>query len=334
MSKFRHTGNADPAAAEKKTVSQPDLKSLLTAFIDGHKAGSPTQAGLYWISLKARQVSELFYEQHHIKVSHGLVKRLLAELGYGYRKQSKQLATGSYAKRDQQFRIICSMVLTMSLQSPVLSIDCKKKERLGNLYRDGRCYCTQPLKVYDHDYQHLGEGKVIPHGIYDLQANQGYVSVGASSETAEFVVDNLLWWWREYGIHQYPEANNLLLLCDAGGANSYRHHVFKSRLLAFARATGLSVIVSHYPPYASKWNPIEHRLFSHVHQAMGGVVLDKYETVKKLIEQTSTKTGLTVVVRLNLKQYQKGGKTDKKHIDEKRIAYHPSIPELNYRIYP
>ncbi len=307
---------------------------MLTAFLDSHKAGSPTEAGLYWISLKAWQVAQLFYEQHQIKVSHGLVKRLLRELGYSYRKQSKQLATGSYARRDEQFRVICSLVLVMSLGSPVLSIDCKKKERLGNFYRDGRCYCSGAVKVYDHDYQHLSEGKVIPHGIYDLQANQGYISIGSSSETADFILDNLLWWWFEYGIHQYPDAKNILLLCDAGGANSYRHHVFKKKLLEFAQATGLSVIVCHYPPYCSKWNPIEHRLFSQVHRAMAGVVLDKYETVKKLMEQTATKTGLTVVVRLNLKEYQKGVKTDQAQLDEKRIAYHPTIPDLNYRIYP
>ncbi len=200
---------------------------MLTAFVDSHRAGSPTDAGLYWISLKAWQVAELFYEQHQIKVSHGLVKRLLRELGYSYRKQSKQLATGSYARRDEQFRVICSLVLGMSLGSPVLSVDCKKKERLGNFYRDGRCYCSGAVKVYDHDYQHLSEGKVIPHGIYDLQANQGYISIGSSSETADFILDNLLWWWFEYGIHQYPDAKNILLRCDAGGANSYRHHVFK-----------------------------------------------------------------------------------------------------------
>jgi hypothetical protein len=334
MNKFHRISNAGQAVAEKKTTKYPEIKQLLMTFIESHKAGSPTKDGVYWISLKPREISGMFYQQHQIKVGHGLVKRLLRELGYGYRKLSKQLATGSYARRDEQFRIICSLVLAMGLKSPVLSIDCKKKERLGNLYRDGRCYCTQAVKVYDHDYGHLSEGKVIPHGIYDLQANKGYVSVGSSSETAGFVIDNLLWWWFDHGIHQYPDAENILLLCDAGGANSYRHHIFKSKLMEFAKATGLSVIVCHYPPYCSKWNPIEHRLFSHVHKAMGGVVFTDYLTVKKLIEHTSTTTGLTVVVRLNLKDYQKGIKADKTMIDEKRISYHPTIPELNYRIYP
>jgi hypothetical protein len=327
-------GNAALAAGEKKTAKFPEIAGLLEALIEKHKAGSPTDETVYWISLRPWQIAELFYQEHQLKISHGLVKRQLRALGYCYRKQSKQLATGSYARRDEQFKVICSLVLMMSLESPILSIDCKKKERLGNLYRNGKCYCTQAVRVYDHDYEHLSEGKVIPHGIYDLQANRGYISIGSSSETADFVVDNLLWWWREYGIHQYPDAKNILLLCDAGGANSYRHFIFKHRLMAFAKETGLSVIVSHYPPYCSKWNPIEHRLFSQVHKAMEGVVFSDYQTVQKLIEQTSTKTGLTVVVRLNTKEYRTAIKIDKNQLDINRIAHHPIIPELNYRIYP
>lgn len=320
--------------AEKKTEKYPKINQLLRALIESNKAGSPTDDKVYWISLKPCAIAKLFEQQHQIKVSNGLVKRMLLSLGYSYRKQSKQLATGSYANRDAQFKIICSLIVIMSIESPVLSMDCKKKERLGNLYRSGKCYCTQAVKVYDHDYEQLSEGKVIPHGIYDIQANKGYISIGSSSETADFIIDNLFWWWEHYGIHKYPDAKNIVLLCDAGGANSYRHFIFKHRLMKFAKETGLSVIVCHYPPYCSKWNPIEHRLFSQVHKAMEGVVFSDYQTVQNLIEQTSTKTGLTVVVRLNLKQYEKGLKINKAEIDPKRIGYHPVIPELNYRIYP
>lgn len=321
-------------AAEKKILSQPEVSQLLTSFLESLRAGSPTDDMVYWVSQRPWQIAQLFYEQHHILISHGTVKRLLKALGYGYRKQRKQLATGSYERRNEQFGVICSLVLVMSLQSPVLSIDCKKKERLGNLYRNGKCWCSKAAKVYDHDYEHLSEGKVVPHGIYDMQANKGYISIGGSSETADFVKDNLLWWWQEYGIHQYPDAKNLLLFCDAGGANSYRHYAFKYQLQVFAKETGLSVIVCHYPPYSSKWNPIEHRLFAHVHKAMEGVVFDSYQTVLNCISQTATKTGLAVVVRLNLKQYHTGIKTDKSSIDKNRIMQHPILPELNYRIYP
>ena len=327
-------GNGGKAAGGKKKAAHPDIAGLLNALLEAHKAGSPTDEKVYWISVKPWQIAALFYEQHQICLSHGVVKRFLKASGYQYRKQAKQLATGTYGRRNEQFEIICSLVLVMSVQSPVLSLDCKKKERLGNLYRDGKCYCTQAVKVYDHDYAHLAQGKVIPHGIYDLKENKGYISIGASSETAAFAVDNLLWWWEQHGIHHYPDATNLLLLCDAGGANSYRHFIFKHRLQAFAKETGLSVIVCHYPPYCSKWNPIEHRLFSQVHKAMEGVVFSDYQTVCKCMEQTSTKTGLSVVVRLNLKEYPVGEKTDKTQVDEQRIAYHHTIPELNYRIFP
>jgi transposase len=319
---------------KKKTSAETETRDLLIAFIEKHKGGSPAEANVYWISLRPVQIARMFYAAHQIQVSHGLIKRLLKELGYGFRKMSKQTVTGSYARRDEQFNIICTLIPVMNLGSPVLSMDCRKKERLGNLYRAGRCYCTQPVKVYDHDCEHLSEGKVIPHGIYDLQANKGYISIGNSSETAAFVVDNLLWWWHEYGIHQYPDAKNVLLLCDAGGANSYRHYAFKKELMRFATQTGLSVIVSHYPPCCSKWNPIEHRLFCHVHQAMGGIVFSDYETVKKMISQTDTSTGLKVEVRLNFKKYETGIKTDKTDINTKKILYHPLIPELNYRIVP
>lgn len=326
--------NGKRVAEEKKTERTPEIKDLLTALIESLKAGSPTESDVYWIGLKPYAIVNLFYEQHHIKISSGVVKRLLKELGYGYRKQTKQLAIGSYAHRDEQFKIICNLMLVMSLKSPVLSIDCKKKEKLGNFYRGGKCFCTKAFMVYDHDYEYLSEGKVIPHGIYDMQRNKGYISIGGSSETADFIVDNLLWWWWEYGIHQYPDAKNILLLCDSGGANSYRHNIFKNRLMEFAKQTGLSVIVCHYPPYCSKWNPIEHRLFSQVHKAMEGVVLLDYQTVQTLIEHTSTNTGLSVVVRLNLKKYHKGIICFKEDVDPKRISYHPVIPELNYRIFP
>lgn len=288
---------------------------------------------MFWISLKPRDIANLFKSEHQIHLSNNSVKRFLKELGYGYRKPSKALATGSYINRNEQFKIIFNMVLIMNTNSPVISIDCKKKERLGNLYRAGKCFCTEALQVYDHDYEHLSQGKVIPHGIYDLQQNKGYVSIGSSSETADFVKDNLLWWWTEYGVHNYPEAKNILLFCDSGGANSYRHHIFKHRMLEFARETSINIVICHYPPYCSKWNPIEHRLFAQMHKAMEGIIFTSYEIVQNAIEQTVTKTGLSVVVRLNLKDYQIGIKVDKKNIDTNRIKHHPIIPELNYRIY-
>lgn len=317
---------------KKKTAQDPNRQAQLHALIDQHKAGSPTNPELFWIHLKPREIAALYLAQYGFLLSNRFIKRELSALGYKYRKIRKTLATGSYAHRDAQFQIIFNFVLLMSLQSPILSIDCKKKELLGTLYRDGKSYSQAAQEAYDHDYAHLGKGKVIPHGIFDLQKNIGFMTIGNSSETAAFIVDNLRWWWFEFGIHAYPHARNLLLLCDAGGGNSYRHHAFKKELQAFAREIGLSIIVAHYPPYASKWNPIEHRLFCHVHQAMSGQMFTSYEFVQTLIEKTTTKQGLKVVVRIHLKEYPTGIKTPKSDIDENRIQRHPTIPELSYRI--
>jgi transposase len=194
--KFPKINNEEQEVVVIFFCQKVDLKILLTAFIDSIKAGSPTDSAVFWVSQKPREIAQKFNQKYEQNISNGFVKRLLKELGYGYRKQSKTLATGKYCNRNAQFEIITMQILAMSLQSPVISMDCKKKERLRNLYRDGKCYSQEPIKVFDHDYDHLSESKVIPHGIYDLQVNVGYITLGQSAETAEFVTDNLLWWWR------------------------------------------------------------------------------------------------------------------------------------------
>lgn len=304
----------------------------MRCFIDEHKAGSPTEPDVYWIHLKPKEIAVRFEQKHGIQVSHGVVKRQLVAMNFRYRKLSKQLPTGHYQNRDIQFKIIVGLVAITSMQTPIISIDCKKKERIGNLYREGKCYANQAIKVYDHDYDYLAQGKIIPHGIYDLQRNEGYVSIGNSAETAEFIGDNLLWWWDTFGIHHYPDTDSIIILCDAGGANSYRHHCFKKQMLEVASQIGKTLIICHYPPYASKWNPIEHRLFAHVHQAMQGVVLSDYNIVKELIDKTATKTGLKVVSRLVDKMYVIGNRTAKGEVDFERIRPHPIIPQLSYSI--
>lgn len=317
---------------KKKELSEPQTVELLSALINTNKAGSPTDPSVYWIHLTPREIATLFNQTYESKVSNGFVKRLLKTMGFKYRKMSKTLATGHCEHRDAQFKIIFELVALMSLDTPVLSIDCKKKERLGNLYRSGRLYSTAPIKVFDHDYFHLSKGSVIPHGIYDLQRNTGYISIGSSHETAEFIADNLFWWWEEYGIHQYPDAPYILILCDAGGGNDYRHHKFKMQMILLAEKIGIDIIICHYPPYASKWNPIEHRLFCHVNKAMQGVVFSDYNIVKQLISKTKTDTGLNVHVRLNLKEYPVGFITTKEEVDYSKIQFNKKVPKLSYRI--
>lgn len=333
MPKYPRAGSDAPAVAGKNFDRQAHIHSQLVAFLEQHKAGSPTDEQVYWISMKPAEISQRFFEQSGYRVSHGLVKRTLSGLGFSYRKMSKCLPTGKYAQRDSQFQIIFCLVALTSQQMPLICIDCKKKERLGNLYREGKCCVQQgPLQVFDHDYDYLATGRLIPFGIYDLNRNQGYISIGTNHETAEFIADALRWWWEGFGRHHYPDANSMLLLCDAGGANSYRHYAFKKQLLTLAQQIGIDIYVCHYPPYASKWNPIEHRLFPHLHRAMQGAIFTDYEMVKQLMETTSTKTGLKVVVTINDKYYPIGVKTQKEEVQWHRVKHHPGIPQLSYRL--
>ena len=320
------------AGVEKNFVQRADLANLLTAFIEKHKAGSPTDEQVYWIHFKPGEIAEQFTKQYGIVISNGLVKRQLQQMGYKYRKQYKNLPTGQCVHRQAQFEIIFTLVAIMSTQSPIISIDCKKKERLGKLYRAGKCYTQQPIQVYDHDYHYLSQGSVVPHGIYDLQRNEAYVSIGTNHETAHFVADNLFWWWVNFGIHHYPDATTILILCDAGGANSYRHYAFKKQMLLLAERMGIDFIICHYPPYASKHNPIEHRVFPHLHRAMEGAVFTDYEFVQTLMQKTTTMTGLTLKVRINDQYYPVGIKTRAQEVDSQRVQPHPVVPHLSYRL--
>ena len=277
-------------------------------------------------------------ETYQVAVDTKCVKRILHAQGYRKRKPAKQVATGKSPDRREQFRVIAVLVgLFMLLEeNPVISVDTKKKELLGALTRDEAVLTegTEAVPVFDHDYPYLGSGKAIPHGIYDVKLNKGYLSLGNSHETAEFVVDNIEWWWENFGCYEYPQATRILLLCDSGGANGYRHHLFKKLLQGLARKIGKKLVVAHYPPYCSKYNPIERRLFAQVQRTLAATILTDLAQVKKLMEKTSTKTGLRVEVRVNAKYYPLKQISLATDIAEKRILRHPTLPKLSYTILP
>ncbi len=220
--------------------------------------------------------------------------------------------------------------------NPIISIDTKKKEILGQLTRNKAVLsqAEKGVEVYDHDYPYLGTGKVIPHGIYDVKINEGYLSLGKSHETAEFVVDNLEWWWETFGKYLYLKATRILILCDSGGANGHRHHLFKKCLQSLAKKIGKRLVIAHYPPYCSKYNPIERRLFAQVHRTIAETILTDIEQVKKLMMKTTTKTGLSVKVRINDKFYPLKQPSLAEEVDEKRLFRHPTLPKLSYTILP
>ena len=325
-------------ADEKKEATIVELTSWILEYVEQNTAGSPTDETIKWTHLRHCEIALHLQKSYQEEVGTECIKRILYENGYRKRKPAKTLATAASPDRSEQFRIIGFLVALFMLMadSPIISIDTKKKEVLGTLTRDEVVLTKgdEPIAVFDHDYSYLATGKVIPHGIYDVKLNEGYLSLGNSHETAEFVVDNLEWWWETIGKYEYPKATRILILCDSGGANGYRHHLFKKCLQKLARKIGKKLVIAHYPPYCSKYNPIERRLFAQVHRTIKETILTDLEQVKRLMEKTATKTGLSVEVRINDKNYPLKQPSKAEEVDEKRILRHPTLPKLSYTILP
>ena len=205
---------------------------------------------------------------------------------------------------------------------------------IGPFYRCGHTYSTDRLRVYDHDWPHLADGVAIPHGLYDLNQNKGYVQIGTSRDTSEFACDSLYHWWTQHGGNDYPTATSILLLCDAGGSNSARHYIFKEDLQLLANDLGIEIRIAHYPPYTSKYNPIEHRLFSQISRTCRGAILDSIETFRDLIAQTSTKTGLSVVSTIIDAVYETGRKASDAFRSQMSIRFDDYLPQWNYVAQP
>lgn len=205
---------------------------------------------------------------------------------------------------------------------------------IGNLYRPGSLYTKQPVETFDHDFPSLSSGVVIPHGIYDLKKNQGYVNIGTSHDTSEFATDSLRTWWNVQGQKEYPLADSLLILCDGGGSNGSRSDLFKLDLEQLAQEIGLEIRVAHYPPYASKYNPIDHRMFPHLHRACQGVIFKSVEMVKELMAKATTKSGLQVTVNILDKVYKTGRKVAADVKKQLRILFDEELPKWNYRLLP
>lgn len=311
-----------------------NLDEAFLSVISDHIAGDPMDENIRWVKLTRKQIC-LDLKKKGILISKNIVKKLLKLHGFVKRKIQRKKSTGKFQNRDEQFQNIDKIKSHyMNTANPVLSVDTKKKEKLGNLYREGSVYCNQAVESFDHDYAHLSTGTVVPHGIYDMKTNEALITIGTSNETAEFVCDAIKHWWNRIGKNRYRLATEILIFCDAGGANSYRHHVFKVQLQKLSNSIGLPVRICHYPPYASKWNPIEHRLFPHVTRSMEGVKLESLDQVKDLIRETKTSTGLKVFVRTTKKIYQKGLKLAKDLVDKINITKHAILGDLNYTISP
>jgi hypothetical protein len=239
------------------------------------------------------------------------------------------------AQRNEQFENIARLKAAYTAAGqPIISMDTKKKELLGNFYRAGSVYSPVAPAVYDHDFTSFAEGVVIPHGIYDVRRNTGFINLGTSKDTSEFACDSLRNWWYHQGQYDYPEATSLLILCDGGGSNNAHHHIFKADLQLLADEIGLEIRIAHYPPYTSKYNPIDHRLFPHVTRACQGAVFSSLVWVKHLMQQTKTQYGLTVIVHIIDKVYQTGRKVAVAFINNMPIVFDDYLPQWNYTAIP
>jgi hypothetical protein len=288
-----------------------------------------------WTNLKPWQIGQLLEKEHDMRVSLNVIRQLLKKHDYRRRKAQKRLTKQHVLHRNEQFENILRLKADYeAANNPVISMDGKKKEYLGNLYRDGQLYTLAELQTLDHDFVSYAEGIVIPHGIYDLKHNIGYISLGTSKETSQFACDSLRNWWYDQGRHLYPDATSLLILCDGGGSNNSRHYIFKQDLQALADELGLDIRIAHYPPYCSKYNPIEHRMFPHVTRACQGVVFESVELVKELMVSTTTTKGLQVTVKVIDKVFETGRKVADDFKETMRIVFDQFLPQWNYTATP
>jgi len=324
------------AQPQKKT---PEISLRLAEITKHHTAGDPV-SGCRW-SLKSTYAIARELKRMLIDVSAATVGRLLKAENYSLRKNRKSLETPTgkppdRKRRNRQFLYIAKQRCHYEQRElPVISLDTKNRELIGQFYQDGRIWSQESTPVFDHDFPSVAKGIGIPHGIYDTIRNEGFVSVGISKDTAQFAVDNLRAWWLQIGQSAYPNATEILLLADCGGSNGYRTRLWKQQLQEqFCNPLGLTVRVCHYPPGASKWNPIEHRLFGFISRNWAGVPLDSYQTMLNFIRTTSTQTGLNVHARLNRKQYQRGIQVCQEQMDRIQLTSHTANPDWNYSIAP
>ncbi len=260
---------------------------------------------------------------------------MLDGLGFARRQIRKVLPGGDSPHRNAQCHHLAPIIQAfLEAGNPVLSIDTKKKEVLGTLYRDGKVYGQQARKAFDHDFPRLATGVIMPHGIYDLARNQGWIHVGVSRDTTAFACDSLRVLWHGDGQRLYPNAAAILLLCDGGGSNSCHKHLLKEDLQGVVNDIAGPIRVAHYPAYCSKFNPIERRLFSHVTRACQGVLFDSLQTVLDLMQKTKTQQGLSVTVRVLNKLYEGGRTVSEACKKNMPIVFEKLLPKWNYWALP
>lgn len=313
-----------------------ELIELIETIADINSIGDPDNP-LRWTTKSLRNITKVINSKG-IKISYGKVRLLLKKSGFSLQSTRKRFEGKSHIDRDKQFKYINSKtVIFQDLGCPVVSVDAKKKELVGNFTNKGREYHKkeEAPEVNAYDFLSLAQGKATPYGVYDIQKNNAWVNVGVSKDTAQFAVSTLNNWWEEMGKQQYPNSNKLLIHADGGGSNGHRNRLWKTELQKFANQTKLEVTVCHFPPGTSKWNKIEHRLFAQISKNWRGRPLETYQIIINLIASTRTSTGLKVNAAIDPNIYQTGIKVSKKEMERINLHRHKFHGEnWNYTIKP
>ena len=330
-------GRVRRAGAGRRPLAEtdPTLLSDLKALVDGDTRGDP-ESPLLWTAKGVRQLADALREQGH-RVHFASVAKLLRGLGYSLQANRKTKEGASHPDRDAQFAHISATVTAqLAAGEPVISVDTKKKELVGDFKNGGREWRPkgEPELVRTHDFKDKQLGKAIPYGIYDLADDTGWVNVGIDHDTAQFAVASIRSWWEHLGSRRYPDATTLTITADCGGSNGNRTRLWKTELQRLANLTGLAIQVCHFPPGTSKWNKIEHRLFSFISRNWRAKPLTSIEVIVSLIAATTSRTGLEVYARLDDGVYPDKQKVPDTELAAINITRDPFHPEWNYTIKP
>lgn len=315
---------------------EPEIGLAFDSVVESCTAGDPMDDEAKWVSMGRNEIARAMEGILGHGVSPYYVGRLLSQKGFRRRKMAKCLPLRQAEERDEQFRNIERLRREYRDEGlPVISVDTKKKEMLGDFYREGRCFCRQARKVFDHDFLTFSAGMVTPHGVYDIGRNEGYLTCATTAhDTCAFNVDCIEHWWYTRGVFNYGGCRRLLILADGGGSNSSRNRRFREELQALADRTGLEIRVAHYPPYTSKWNPIEHRFFCHISRAWRGKVFKEAVDMLMPAVKVTTRTGLSVFATVSTRQYEKGLKVSDSFLRDYPVIHDDHLGKWNYVVKP
>jgi transposase len=313
---------------------EPGITAALERLLADEVAGDP-MGRTSWVRSSLRKLRGALVKQGY-RVDHCTVRKLLKQMGFTLKRNQKRRGGSQHPGRDEQFRYIAvRRAAFASAGLPVISVDTKKKELIGDFRNHGRAWCREPIEVNEHDFTSSAECRAVPFGIYDVGRNRGHVRVDISNDTPEFAVTAIAEWWAMEGRAAYPEAGELLVLADCGGTNGHRHRAWKLSLQEkLCDGMRLTVTVCHYPPGCSKWNPVEHRLFSQISTNWEGRPLRSLEIMLAYIRGTTTRTGLTVTVQLDEATYTKGQKVTTEDMSRLRVKHHDICSDWNYTLSP